>query len=135
MATSEFNTPTKRRNLSKRAEPYWGKISKGRYIGYRKGLAGDSWVAQSGSTRVSIGRDDSSSYEDTLKLVIKWCDRENRSGNSHYTLDTCISDYCKKLALENSAETAKYTGSWVRLHLPDKMLDVKQREKLSTLGC
>lgn len=119
MATSEINTPTKHRKLSKDTEPYWIKINNG----YRKALADGTWVAKSGSTRESIGRDDVSSYGDALKPVIEGCDREDRSGNSHYTLDTCISDYCKKLALENSAATAEKTGSRVRLRLPISMLD------------
>jgi len=57
MATSEINTVAKRRKLETQKEPHWEKVSKGRFIGFRKGTAGGSWIARSGRKREKVASD------------------------------------------------------------------------------
>ena len=47
MVTRYFiDTPTRRKKLSPRREPYWHKIMTGRYLGYRQTERGGHWVAR-----------------------------------------------------------------------------------------
>jgi len=39
-----LQTREARKKLSQRSEPYWLEISRGRYIGYRRGATGGFWL-------------------------------------------------------------------------------------------
>lgn len=121
-----IHTKTKRDALPVRTNPYWEKISKGRFIGYRKGIKGGSYVARfwmdDTNKRKTIGSDNQLTYDEALAAVIAWCDGEDEGAHAPYTLDKCIDDYCKKLEVEKTYKVAKHTGSRLRKHLPDSML-------------
>ena len=62
MVTRYFiDTPTRRKKLSPRREPYWHKIMTGRYLGYRQTERGGHWVA-----RINI--DGSQRYQNMRRL-------------------------------------------------------------------
>jgi hypothetical protein len=49
---NRINTAAKRRRLEPNREPYWWKIGKGRFIGFRKTpTGGGSWVARLSKTQ------------------------------------------------------------------------------------
>src|SRR3954467_5708986 len=43
---AKIDTPTQRGKLAQRREPYWHKLQKGGYLGYRKTADGGSWIAR-----------------------------------------------------------------------------------------
>lgn len=106
MSVSDFNTPTKRERLAPKPEPYWFKISKGRFIGYRKGKNAGSWVARAGKKISTISDDGAMDYDEALKEVITWCERETIGGNRKYLLQECIADYVKDLARRKKGQSA-----------------------------
>lgn len=132
MSVSNFNTPTKRDRLSPKAEPYWFKISKGRFIGYRKGKNAGSWVARSGKKIHTIGDDGKMDYDTALSTVIDWCDREEVGGNRKYLLEECITDYVKDLQRRKGAKPADETSRRMENTLPDFMMR-SEVSKLTTV--
>ncbi len=131
MATASFNTAAKCKRLEQSGEPYWFKIGKGRFIGYRKGKNSGSWVSRLGSKRVTIGSDAQMDYEAALKAVIAWCDREDVGGNRKYLLSECVADYITSLALNRSQQTADDTRERLGKHLDDTLLTT-QLSRLTT---
>lgn len=139
MAISKINTPNKLENdLIPRREPYWEQLSKGRFLGYRKGTnPGGSWVARLGKKSGKIGvfraGDDSSmGYEAALQAAIAWCDREETGANRKYTVADCAKDYYKKLSLDRTPQTAADTEARLNKHLTDALL-ARDVRKLTTV--
>lgn len=131
MATSEINTPTKRKNLAHRREPYWETLNIGARLGYRKGKGAGSWVAYYERRSETIGDDLSMDYDQAKKEADKWIAREKHDANVAYTLQECIDDYHDHLLLEKTERTAKYSKSRLEHHLTDKLLNTDIR-KLTT---
>ena len=132
MAVSDFNTPTKRAKLQPKAEPYWFKVSKGRFIGYRRGKNRGAWVARAGKRIATIGEDGKgemsdpeTAYDVALVAVIKWCEREDTGVNRKYTLDQCIADYVTDLQRRKTAGVAHKAEVRLRHSVPDTMLSTE----------
>lgn len=126
MPISKINTDTKLARLSIQREPYWEQLSKGRFLGYRKGAKpGGTWVARLGKKSGSIGKfrpgDDSSmDYESALQEAIKWCDREETGANRKYTVADCLQDYYKAQSIDRNPQTAAATETRLTKHLTDE---------------
>lgn len=131
MATSNFNTPTKRDRLAYSREPYWFKLSKGRFLGYRKGHNAGTWVARLGKKSGSIGNDGTMSYEKALQEAIAWCDREETGANRKYTVTDCVNGYYRYLALDRTPQTASDTEARLTKHLTSELMACDVR-KLTT---
>jgi integrase len=131
MAISDFNTESKRARLAYSREPYWFKLSKGRFFGYRKGQNAGTWVARLGKKSGAIGDDGTMSYEDAMQEVIAWCDRQETGANRKYTVTDCVKGYYQYLALERTPQTASDTEARLSKHLTPELL-ARDVRKLTT---
>ncbi len=70
---SELSRKRERERLKQRREPYWMRLSKGQYLGYRRGA--DTWIAR---TRDRAGKQhycalySATSYDEAKKAAEKW---------------------------------------------------------------
>jgi len=118
-----FNTSTRQKHLEARHAPYWNKISKGRSIGYRKGLNQITWMG-----RIDVGgklkyttfeNSDSWSYEDALDTVTEWfatqinIDPSNRDHN----VNDAVNHYEQRMTIEKNPRNASANSQRVRKHL------------------
>lgn len=139
MAVADFSTRTKRDDLAPKAEPYWFKISKGQFIGYRKGKTAATWVARLGRKIETIRKESADpevrdgEYAQVLLEVIAWCDREEKGGNRKYLVSECVDDYIahKKATTTKGVRGWKDSQGSLAKHLTRSMLDTEVR-KLTT---
>ena len=114
MAASKITTAPYRARLAPRGEPYYHKVMKGRFIGYRKTAAGGTWIARytEGKTKTHsrLGKDtEIPEYDDALQLARDWFNRiaDDRTQSGPYTLATCIADYIRDLRTRSGDDAAK----------------------------
>ena len=106
MAGNIISTKAKRAKLKPSREPVWFKISKKRYIGFRRLKASGSWVARFGNHRKVIGGE-SLTFDQALKLTIQYCDQCDSSVPTQHSVQSIISVYCDDLTIRKSPDTAE----------------------------
>ncbi len=110
---SRIDTRTARRQLKPGREPYWRKIVKGKYLGYRRLDEGGTWVARCRDAATgkqifhALGPADDVvdanggtvlDFEQAQEIARKWFielekdGQEGRSGRP-YTVNDCMDDY------------------------------------------
>ncbi len=117
---SKIDTLTKRRKLISRREPYWHKLGKGRYLGFRKTPKSETWIARVRNDEdkqkyrsLGSGRD----FDEASKLAQKWFESVERVDDVHYTIKACVDDYVAHLKVENGLESAVSTKQRLEKHL------------------
>ncbi|MEE9221424.1 MAG: site-specific integrase [candidate division NC10 bacterium] len=75
--SSDLSSPTARAPLPQRREPYWARVARGQYLGYRKGKTGGTWIARwqapDGAKRYgSIGKADDGRLEADGAVVLNF---------------------------------------------------------------
>ena len=126
-----INTPSKRNRLESCGEPYWHKISKGRFIGYRKTTTGGTWIARSGKTQQRFADGSEMDYDAALKFTIDWCDRLDGGASHRYALRQCVDDYVSHLETRKTATTAKAEKQRLEYNVPVGLMRV-ELNKLTT---
>jgi integrase len=113
MAAKNITTTAGRVRLAPHKEPYWHKISKGRFVGFRKLANGGTWVARftSGKAKshLRLGTDgELPEYDDALKLAREWFNKlaGDLTVAGPYTVRQCIADYVADLRLRAGDDSA-----------------------------
>jgi len=124
-----LDTAAKRIRLKPRREPYWHKIAKGRYLGYRRTQGGGgTWIAR---TR---GDDDKQKYhalggdlnfDEALKVGMHWMGHAGHTEDHLYTLKQAIDDYVRHLEINNIGRASSDTKQRLEKHLPNHLLKTK----------
>lgn len=105
-------TKTDRQKLMPRREPYWKRVRKGCYIGFRKLASGEgTWIAR---WRDDAGKQhyramgEFSEYDDAVKAAIPWFNQNEGGTNPKATtVETACRDYVEHLRTHKSESTAK----------------------------
>ena len=91
-----IDTPTKRRKLTPRREPYFHKLGKGQHLGFRRLASGGTWIArltiEGKKTYNSLGSEEQLSFEDASKEANKWFVQVGQmepDQDVHYTMEQC----------------------------------------------
>jgi integrase len=129
--TSMIDTETKRKRLEPRHAPYWDKISKGRALGFRKGLNLTTWMA-----RIDIGgklkyttfdNSENWNHADAIDEATEWF--STLINIDHATRDHNIKDavnhYEQRMTIEKNARNANENSQRVRKHLADNFAITK----------
>lgn len=110
---ARIDSRTARRSLAAQREPYWVKIAKGRFLGYRRAATGGSWLARYRDSahrqhHCAIGNADDHldangidcfSYEQAQTKAGEWFDIMAHGGTGDsprrgaYTVARCMEDY------------------------------------------
>ena len=111
MATRYFiDTPTRRKKLSPRREPYWHKIMTGRYLGFRQTERGGHWVARiniDGSQKYHTESfTDNLTFDQAVEVAGNWFSGAIGAEDHHYRVSDAIDDYVEHLKVNNSEAAA-----------------------------
>jgi site-specific recombinase XerD len=123
--TAKIETPGQRNKLTPRNAPYWFRVNKGRFIGFRKGANKHVWVARmtvdgSFSFKTFHGSDEWE-YETARDAADEWfrsiavIEEEARN----MTVLDVIKHYEKSMTVEKTPRYAKENSDRVRKHLSD----------------
>ena len=126
MAAKYFiDTPTRRKRLAVRREPYWHKLTTGRYLGYRKTERGGHW-----SARINIDGDqkyhtesfsDDMTFDRAVEVAINWFSTAEGTEDHHYTVSDAVNDYADHLSVNNSEDASKDIRGRLDNHLTDRI--------------
>jgi len=120
-----IDTPTKRKKLTTKKEPYWRKLGTGTYLGYRKSKTNvGSWIARrqyDSKTKVyeSLGRDDHMDFEQAVTAATIWFKSNttiNNTSSKKITVNEVINNYITSLKVRNSKDSAYRTDKQLRKH-------------------
>ncbi|MEZ5586251.1 MAG: tyrosine-type recombinase/integrase [Sedimenticolaceae bacterium] len=117
-----LNSDSRRAKLKVRGEPYWHKITKGRFLGYRRRKSDGTWIARYGKLQQRLDSDLDMDYEAALKAAMTWCDKQTAGVNTRYTLEQAIDDYATDMELRKSKTIAATAKQRVKHHLTDTLL-------------
>jgi integrase len=130
---SKIDTPTKRRKLSARREPYWHKLGKGQYLGFRKAADGGSWIArfrtEEGSQKYHrLAAEEDLDFEEASKEARKWFEvmvKAPPEYDGKYTVKQCVDDYVAHLKVENGEKSSTAVRQSLEKHLVSKLGNVE----------
>lgn len=101
-----ITTKSSRSKLPVKTEPYWHKISKGYFVGYRKTKTGGTWQARFESKvkskQKSLGDDSRMDFKEALRKAGEFCDSLNEGAQVDYIIQKAIDDYLVKYANKKS---------------------------------
>lgn len=133
-----IDTPTKRRKLFPRREPYFYKLGKGQHLGFRKLADGGSWIARAtvnGAKKyTALGKEENLTFEDASKMAAKWFSQIEHlepGQDHHYTVKSCVDDYVEHIKIQKGENPALYTHRNLDKHLTPALGDV-ELSKLTT---
>ena len=122
--TNLIDTPSRRKKLAVRREPYWQKITTGRYLGFRRTESGGAWIAR---LRDDYGRQryeslgDALSYDEAVEKAMQWFALAASVEDHHYRVKDAVDDYIDHLRVNNSETTSRDTRQRLDKHLTDKL--------------
>ncbi|MEW8073624.1 MAG: tyrosine-type recombinase/integrase [Candidatus Thiodiazotropha endolucinida] len=122
--TTGITTPTQRRKLTPRRNPYFKRLYPGRHLGYRKLEDGGTWIARiliDGEYKFrKLGSDEAMDYEAAAKAADAWFDEVGQleeKTDLRYTVKQCVSDYVAHLRVENSEKSSRAVNQSLQKHL------------------
>lgn len=114
--SNRIDTKSAREKLKPRREPYWHKLQKGGYVGYRCTKNEGTWIArwrnQDGSQQYeSFGSlsdlSPGEQFDEAQKFAWSWFNSMGHHTTGGYTVKNAIDDYVKHLEISNSVNSAK----------------------------
>lgn len=111
-----IDSKTARARLTPRREPYWHKLRKGAYLGYRRTETGGTWIARH---RTEEGRQQYESlgplseiepdeqFETAKERAEDWLKSLGSRAKTAYTVKDVIDDYVKHRRVKNSLKSAE----------------------------
>lgn len=107
-----ITTKTDRQKLVPRREPYWERVRKGCYIGFRKLASGEgTWIARwrnEAAKQCYHAMGEFSDYDAAVKTAIVWFDHcEGGASHKATTVDAVCRDYVDHLRTHKSEVSAK----------------------------
>lgn len=122
-AHNSIDSPTKRNKLAPRREPYWHKITTGRYIGFRRTRVGGNWIARLTQDRKSIyhSMGDARTFDEAVEGAMGWFSHAAAVEDPHYRVSDAVQDYGDHLRVNNSETAAKDAEQRLGNHLPDRI--------------
>lgn len=133
MAT-KIDTPTARNRLAPRREPYWSRVIKGGFVGYRRAADGGSWIARvrdgSGAQRYESlgtlsGVDPADQHDHACDLARKWFAKQGTAEKADYTVADACDDYIKNRRIEKGEKTAKDAEYRINAHIRPELGKVR----------
>jgi len=130
----KIDSKTKRAKLPTRREPYWEKLEKGGYIGFRRTEDGGTWIARwrhvDGKQKyTTFGSLDAIShtdqYDEASKLARNWFKSFGVASKSGYTVGNAVEDYCRHLEIEKGPKAASDARQRLNKHVLPTLGDIQ----------
>lgn len=130
---AQIDTLAKRKKLAPRREPYWHKLGKGCFLGFRKTKdTHGTWVGrtQKGQNKkyTSLGSDNELTFEGASSNALRWFKAapfDNQPEKIDYTIRMAVNDYIAHLKIHNSEDAAYRAQKQLYKHLIPKLGDIK----------
>lgn len=115
---AKIDTPTQRDKLAPRREPYWHKLQKGGYLGYRQTGDGGFWIArwrnEDGKERYNalklIPTERAREFDDAQQMARTWFDTQQAGVTGRWTVKKAAEHYLEGLRLESGDSAANDAG-------------------------
>jgi len=123
----KIDSTEKRLRLKLRREPYWHQISPGRFLGYRRTIAGGSWIARirDDNKQKYHALESDLEFEEALKDASEWMDSVGGIENYRYTLRNAVDDYVKHLEINNGKQSSRDVELRLKKHLSSRLLNIE----------
>src|SRR6185437_8140787 len=115
-----ITTAAGRKRLGPQPEPYWHKLQKGRYVGYRAGA--DTWIARMyvNGGNVFKALDDARDFDAAKDQAEAWFAELTGGAEAHYTVDKAIDDYVEHRRIERGERSAHEAKLMLHKHVLPK---------------
>lgn len=131
MAMIRIDTTSGRRALKPRRDPYWHKITEGRYVGFRRSERGGTWIARLWDKDANRQRfsalevhhlwDSKDAFQDAFSKALDWYAQAERVEDHQYTVADAFDEYIDHLRVNNSEASARGNEARLRKHVPEKL--------------
>lgn len=131
----KIDTATARKKLVPRREPYWHKLTRGRYLGFRRTATGGSWFARlqdEASKKSDQSFGESLDFEEAVSQALNWFTHASHVEDKHYRVRDTIADYVSHLKINNGPKSARDTELRLKKHVPASILGT-ELTKLTTV--
>lgn len=138
---ARIDTQTQRQKLQQRREPYWRKITKGQYLGFRKTATGGNWIARltldnHAKNYHALGPGPSFdqpeeeqngvlTYDAAFKAALAWFATVEGETEIGYTIKQCVKDYAAHLLVEKGKDPSTRGKQLLEKHLVPKLGDIQ----------
>jgi integrase len=135
---TRIDSRTARQRLAALREPYWRKIARGRYLGYRRAREGGSWIARyrdhaceqhyrslgPADDVLDANNETSLSFEQAQERAREWFAQLEAGGTDErkhgaYTVEDCITDYLAWLKLHRKSH--RHIETYARAYILPKL--------------
>lgn len=132
--SNRIDTKTSREKLKPRREPYWHKLQKGGYLGYRCTNNIGTWLARwrnpDGSQQYEsfgnlTGIAASEIFDEAQKLARSWFKTLGSNSTGSYTVKDVIDDYVSHLEINNGEKSAKDSKQRMYRHVIPTLSDTR----------
>ncbi|HUL42053.1 MAG TPA: hypothetical protein VLV32_09150, partial [Burkholderiales bacterium] len=112
---AKIDTPTGRSRLTPRREPYWHKLQKGGYLGYRRTDEGGTWIArwrnEEGKERYRalnlLPTEPAKEFDDAQQAARAWFKEQQAGIVGRWTVKQAADAYIETLRLKNGESAAR----------------------------
>jgi len=124
---SLISTVNKRKKLAVNHNPYWENISRGRFLGFRKGPRNTSWmarIAKEGKFKATTFKNsDKWDYETALMTANEWFTQMIGIDidAKEISLKDAVNTYEQEKSIEKSPRYARENAARLRKHISDKL--------------
>jgi len=131
----KIDSQAARKRLTPRREPYWHKLTQGRYLGFRRTATGGSWISRfqddtNRKTYHSLG--ESLDYDSAVTAALNWFAGVSHVADSHYRVSDAVADYVRKLELNNRPGAGRHVELRLKKHIPAGLMRT-ELAKLTTV--
>jgi len=128
-----IDTHAKRKKLTPKREPYWHKLGKGCFLGFRKTKnKHGTWIGRTQKEQrkkyTSLGSDHELTFEGASSKALKWFKSDpfdSEPAKTDYTISIAVDDYIAHLKIHNSEDAAYRTQKQLSKHLIPKLGNTK----------
>ena len=115
----KITTPTSRKALDERSEPYWHGLGKNKSLGFRKGPTGGVWKARYKTVVIgsdkptykklykTIGAESDYDFDAAKAEAELWLLTVSDAEDHRYTVARAVDDYIADLTIRKSKDAAK----------------------------
>lgn len=127
-----ITSKSSRDRLTPRREPYWSRVVKGGFVGYRKSTYGGTWVARwrtADSKQLTQalhieGVEPADQFDEAKKQAQQWFDSLGVSHRAGYTVADAVEDYWKHREIHNSKASGRDAKQRLERHVIPTLGDV-----------
>lgn len=131
---NSITSKSARERLKPRREPYWARVVRGGYVGFRKSTYGGTWVARwRTADRKQLTQslsldteavDPADQFDEAKKLAGQWFKSLGYNHKAGYTVADAVEDYWKHRQINNSKASGRDAKQRLENHVNPKLGDV-----------